>query len=173
MSEIAGSTEVRRTVLRRIIARTEIRSQADLVRHLADAGFAVTQATVSRDLAAIGAHKQPRSGGSVYVVPGGAGAAPKQAAPPDADSATARLQRLGRSLVVKAARVQHFLVLHCPTGAAGYLAGEIDHVGVPEILGSIAGDDTVLVIVASPDAAERIERLLTSARGDRAADGRR
>lgn len=132
---------------------TAVRSQAELAALMAQAGFPVTQATLSRDLDELGAVKmRPADGGlPVYVVP--------QDGSPLAtrgwsDAPPTRLARLIGELLVAAEASANIAVLRTPPGAAHFLASALDRAGLPDVLGTLAGDDTILVIVRTPDGAK-------------------
>jgi transcriptional regulator of arginine metabolism len=122
-----------------------VRSQTELARLLADAGMPVTQATLSRDLEELGAVKlrTPDGGLPLYVIPeDGAPLAVRGVndAPPQ------RLARLVGELLTAAEASANLAVLHTPPGAAHFLASALDRAGLPDVLGTIAGDDTILVV---------------------------
>jgi transcriptional regulator of arginine metabolism len=132
-----------------ILAQRSVRSQAELAKALVVAGFQVTQATLSRDLEELGAVKlrTPDGGLPVYVVP--EDGAPLTARSAD-DAPPHRLARLLSELLISAEASANLVVLHTPPGAAHFLASAIDRAGLPETLGTIAGDDTILVIARDP-----------------------
>jgi transcriptional regulator of arginine metabolism len=122
-----------------------VRSQAELAKALEAAGFRVTQATMSRDLDELGAVKlrTPDGGQPVYVVPeDGSPIAARQSddAPPH------RLARLLSELLISAEASGNLVVLRTPPGASNFLASALDRAGLPDVLGTVAGDDTILVI---------------------------
>ncbi|GAA1873561.1 arginine repressor [Myceligenerans crystallogenes] len=149
-----------------IITHTAIRSQADLARALAAHGVKVTQGTLSRDLIELRAEKVRGSdGGLVYAVPGEGGDRSVQA-DQDAEYLAARLARLATELLVSAEASANQVVLRTPPGAAQYLASAIDHSLFPGVLGTIAGDDTILVIARDADGGtELAQRLLSLSAG--------
>lgn len=108
-------------------------------------GISVTQATLSRDLVDLGAVKVRRGRQAVYAVPGQGGDSTL-----GRPRTTTRSRRgctgSARSLLVSARAVGNQVVLRTPPGAAQYLASAIDRSDNPDILGTIAGDDTILVI---------------------------
>lgn len=131
-----------------LVQSRPVRSQAELVRLLAADGVVITQATLSRDLEELGAAKLRGADGGpgAYVVPdeGAAPLRPSQAAPP-------RLTRLLADLLVGAEGSANLAVLRTPPGAAQFLASALDRSGLPQILGTIAGDDTIMVVSRRPD----------------------
>lgn len=125
-----------------VIRTQPVRSQTELAELLADSGITVTQATLSRDLEELGAVKVRGTDGGApsYVVPeDGRSMRPAQQAP-------ARLQRLLRELLTDADASGNLAVLRTPPGAAQFLASALDRSGLPEVVGTIAGDDTIAVI---------------------------
>lgn len=144
-----GTKTARQARIVELISDQVVESQAQLLDLLAAIGMSVTQATLSRDLEEIGAHKARVAGThSRYVVP------------PDgvpsavhADKPGARLTRLLSDLLTAVDHVENQVVLRTPPGAAAFLASAIDRAGLPDVLGTIAGDDTILVILRSKRAA--------------------
>ncbi|MFC7497231.1 arginine repressor [Nocardioides sp. CPCC 206349] len=129
-----------------IVTQHEVRSQSDLADLLAESGLRVTQATLSRDLVELDAVKvRTADGALVYAVPAEGGDR-RPAAPGETQAAAARLARLCGELLVSAESSANLVVLRTPPGAAQFLASAFDKAEFPEILGTIAGDDTVLVI---------------------------
>ena len=133
-----------------LLERHAVGSQGQLLDLLAEDGISVTQATLSRDLVDLGAVKVRRGRNLVYAVPSeGGDTAPRPAQ--DALEVSSRLVRLLQELLVSARAVGNQVVLHTPPGAAQFLAAAIDRSDDPEILGTIAGDDTILVITTAGD----------------------
>lgn len=143
-----------------------MRSQAELLERLAQDGHEVTQATLSRDLVEIGAVKVRQGKSLVYAVPGeGGDRTPRPAA--EADALDARLRRLCEDLLVTATASANLVILRTPPGAANYLASAIDRSDADDIIGTIAGDDTVLVCTSSPTGGQAVaDRLLALAAGE-------
>jgi transcriptional regulator of arginine metabolism len=147
-----------------LLERHPVHSQAELRDLLADDGLEVTQATLSRDLDQLRAVKVPGPDGEpVYAVPAEGGDPTPRPADVDATSG-ARLRRLAEELVVSVDHSGNIVVLRTPPGAAQYLASGIDHAVLPEVIGSVAGDDTVLLVTrdpaGGPDVADRFVRLV-------------
>lgn len=133
-----------------LLERHAVGSQGQLLDLLAEDGITVTQATLSRDLVELEAVKVRRGRQLVYAVPGqGGDATPRPAQ--DEIEVSARLARLCEELLVSARFVGNQVVLRTPPGAAQFLASAIDRSDAPDILGTIAGDDTILVITTDPD----------------------
>lgn len=143
----------RQARIRELLASRTVRSQHELADLLAAEGFLVTQATLSRDLEEIGAVRlRSVDGGFVYAVAGGER--------PGA-SGEARLARLAAELLVSAEASANLVVVRTPPGGAHLLASAIDQAGLPELLGTVAGDDTVLCVARRPQgAAALVDRLL-------------
>ena len=114
-----------------------VRSQTELGERLAADGVQVTQATLSRDLEELGAVKV----GGAYLIPED-GKRPLR----DAEQAPARLIRLLRELLTGVDASGNMAVLRTPPGAAQFLASALDRSGLTDVVGTIAGDDTILVV---------------------------
>jgi transcriptional regulator of arginine metabolism len=147
-----------------LVHRGLVPSQTELARLLADDGLTVTQATLSRDLIELRAEKvRTASGSLVYAVPGEGGDRSARA-DQDQEYLAARLARLLADLLVSAEASGNIVVLRTPPGAADYLASAIDHSVLPGVLGSVAGDDTILVISRNPHGGEELaQRFLALA----------
>lgn len=149
-----------------LVTAHEVRSQTELAELLAQHGLQVTQATLSRDLVDLDAMKvRSASGALVYAVPGEGGDR-SPAAPRETAAATQRLSRLCAELLVSAEPSGNLVVLRTPPGAAQFLASAFDKAELPEVLGTIAGDDTVLVIARDPaGGSELADRFVSLADG--------
>jgi len=151
---VSSGTAGRRRLIRKLLSEDEITSQARLVELLEDAGFPVTQATVSRDLDALGAIKV-RDDGSV-----------RYSLAPTAQQLTEAEMRLRRAIndyIEDMAVSDNLVVLHTTPGAAHLVSGAIDRALLEGVLGSIAGVNT-LIIVTDPEVggeaiAARIEEV--------------
>jgi transcriptional regulator of arginine metabolism len=113
-------------------------SQEEATERLKALGFAVTQATVSRDLEQLGAVKVKRGGVLAYALPDQIGAA---------DWSTGRLEKILREWMVGIEAAGQLLILRTPPGSAHLVASAIDHAQLPEIAGTVSGDDTLFVAV--------------------------
>jgi len=136
------STKVRRqqTILR-LIAQREVTSQPQLVELLAAEGIRATQATVSRDLDDVGAVKVRVPGGAtVYAVPE---FEPDRRAPHD------QLRRVMGEWVAEVLRSGDLIVLRTPPGCAHVVASALDRSGLEGLLGTVAGDDTLLCVAST------------------------
>jgi transcriptional regulator of arginine metabolism len=134
-----------------LVAEQPVTSQGELAALLAAEGIAVTQGTLSRDLDELGAVKvRTIAGGPMaYVVPEDGGApAPMPALA--VGGPLARLIRLLSELMVSAEGSANLAVLRTPPGAAHFLASAVDRSGLAEVIGTIAGDDTVLLVARDP-----------------------
>ncbi len=142
-----GSKAARHARIAALIRSVPVRSQGELGELLAAEGFTTTQATLSRDLEELGAVKVRGTDGSapVYVIPE-EGAGPMRSA----ETAPERLRRLLRELLITAEASGNLVILRTPPGAAQFLASAFDRSGLPEVMGTIAGDDTIVVVVRAP-----------------------
>ncbi|PVZ08844.1 arginine repressor [Actinomycetospora cinnamomea] len=158
---IQGSTPIGTRAARQarvvaLLTEREVHSQAELAALLAGEGVEVTQATLSRDLDELGAVKLRGADGGVgrYVVPDDG--SPVRGVVGGTD----RLSRLLAELLVSADHSGNLAVLRTPPGAAHYLASALDRAALAEVVGCIAGDDTVLVVAREPlDGAGLARRL--------------
>jgi len=119
-----------------LLRREPIASQEEVTARLAQAGYEVTQATVSRDLEQLGAVKVKRGGSLRYRLPDEIG---------DSDWAAARLGRILAEWVLSIETSGHMLVLKTPPGSAHIVGVALDQAKLPEIAGTICGDDTLFV----------------------------
>jgi transcriptional regulator of arginine metabolism len=135
-----------------------IHSQAELAARLAEDGVQVTQATLSRDLVELGAVRvREGSGALVYAVPQ-AGADRSPASGITQEVLDARLASLCRELLVTAEASANLVVLRTPPGAAQYFASANDTSVLPAVLGTIAGDDTIMVVCRAADGGHAVAR---------------
>ncbi len=124
----------------RLLEEQPISSQGQLVEMLAAEGVVATQATVSRDLEDLGAVKVRIPGGTMaYAVPEHANA---PASPDD------HLKRVMAEFVVDVAHSGNLVVLRTPPGSAHVIGSALDRAGYPDVLGTVAGDDTLLLVCA-------------------------
>jgi len=150
MIETLSSSATLRARRQRAIAemiRSEtIASQEEVTERLAALGFAVTQATVSRDLDQLGAVKVKRGGVLSYALPEmGSFALPDQVA--ESDWSAERLERILRDWVLSVEPAGMMIVLRTPPASAHLVASAIDQARPPEIAGTVAGDDTLFIAV--------------------------
>jgi transcriptional regulator of arginine metabolism len=140
----------RQSAIRDIVEREAIRSQEQLRQRLAAKGFVVTQATLSRDIKDLGLVKRAADGA---YQPAGA-----EAPPPSA--ATAALARALSEYLAAAEPVQQLIVLRTGPGQAQLLGLALDRARLPGVVGTIAGDDTILVIARDARQAQAVVRRL-------------
>jgi transcriptional regulator of arginine metabolism len=136
----------RQRMLLEFVARSQIGSQEELVELLRTAGFEVTQATVSRDAAELGLVKVPRGDRHVYATPETAATG---------NLYDSRLRRLLEDIPVRVSRSGLSLVLLATPGSAGAIAQAIDQSSLQEQVGTLAGDNTLLVLFETEAALER------------------
>lgn len=165
---VAQSRVARRQRIAELLEYTVVKSQPQLLELLAEDGYEVTQATLSRDLVELGAVKVRMGRSLVYAVPAeGGDPTPRPAGTPQ--EYDLRLRRLCEELLVTATPSGNLVVLRTPPGAANYLASAIDKTEVQRasgIIGTVAGDDTVIVVSADPSGgADIATRLLALAAG--------
>jgi transcriptional regulator of arginine metabolism len=153
----------RRKAIADLIRAEPLASQEEVTARLAAAGFAVTQATVSRDLDQLGAVKVKRGGALRYALPEQTG---------DPDWAAGRLERILAEWVQSVEAAGSLLVLKTPPGSAHLVALAFDQARLPEVAGTIAGDDTLFVAlrdgVVADAMASRFERMRQSGEGGKA-----
>jgi transcriptional regulator of arginine metabolism len=141
-----------------LIRARAVRSQTELADLLAADGIQVTQATLSRDLEELGAVKVRGTDGTAgYMIPEDGNPVLRPA-----EQAPARLVRLLRELLTGADASGNIVVLRTPPGAAQFLASAFDRSGLPDVVGTIAGDDTVLVVAREPASASASGRALAA-----------
>ena len=151
MNELNARKQHRQQTLLRLVGEKRLATQQDVVRALRAAGFAATQATISRDIVEIGLVKVPRDGAHVY-------------APPVTVSASGGLDRLRRfceEYPVQGAVAGNLVILRTPPGTANALAIALDTSGFGDVVGTIAGDDTVFVAAHNPARARGINKRLS------------
>lgn len=155
----------RQQLIVELLSRNVVRSQGELAELLQQHGVHATPSTISRDLVELDAVRTRHTdGGLVYAVPAEGGDRTPQPAI-DSAVALARLARICRELLVSAEASANLVVLRTPPGAAQYMASAVDHATVPDILGTIAGDDTVLVIARDADGGVAVAEHFTTLAG--------
>jgi transcriptional regulator of arginine metabolism len=125
-----------------------VQSQEEVVARLADQGFSVTQATVSRDFDELGAVRVKGAGGVRYRLP------------ETADVTTRRLDRLLADWVLAMVPAGPLLVLRTPPGSANLVASALDGASLAEVAGTIAGDDTIFVALSDGHSPQELARSL-------------
>jgi transcriptional regulator of arginine metabolism len=159
---------VRHARIVELVQARPVHSQTELSELLAADGVHVTQATLSRDLEELGALKVRGSHGAAaaYVIPedGTPVLRPAMAelANGGPQQGPARLVRLLRELLTGADASGNLAVLRTPPGAAQFLASALDRSGLPEVVGTIAGDDTVLVVARAPAGGPDLVKMLSA-----------
>ncbi len=149
-----ADTLTRRRTIRSMLASSTIQTQAEIKRHLADHGFDVTQATISRDLDAVGAVRVKADGHSVYRLGGVSDDASR-------DALYAAFDEFVESIAISG----NLIVLKVPPGAAHLVASRVDGAAIEGVLGSVAGDDTILVIADEIVGAEGVSARLEGTEG--------
>jgi transcriptional regulator of arginine metabolism len=147
-----------------LLGKHQVRSQTELADLLAQSGVSVTQATLSRDLVELDAVKVRVPGGAlVYAVPAeGGDRTPRPGG--ESGAAEARLARLLAELMVSVDASANMALLRTPPGAAQFLASAFDKADLAGVLGTVAGDDTVLVISRDTEGGAALaQRLLALA----------
>jgi transcriptional regulator of arginine metabolism len=142
--------ERRQRAIADLIRAGALSSQEELAERLSGLGFAVTQATISRDLEQIGAVKVRRDGQLSYALPDGA------------REGTGRLGMLMREFVRSIDTAANLVVMKTPPGSAHLIGVALDQSGLPEIVGTICGDDTLFVACPSAKVAAEFATRLRS-----------
>ncbi|MEZ0579915.1 arginine repressor [Nocardioides sp. MH1] len=151
----------RQQLITDLLGSGEVRSQTELAELLGHRGVHVTQATLSRDLVELDAVKvRMPTGGLVYAVPAEGG--DRTPVHGESQASSHRLSRLCAELLVSAEASANLVVLRTPPGAAQFLASAIDKVELHDVLGCIAGDDTVLVIGRDPSGGDALAHKFTA-----------
>ena len=137
---MARTRNSRRDAIREIVRTGSVRTQRALVTELRARDFDCTQATVSRDVADMGLRKMPNG---VYALP-----------------EDLHLKRMVADMVTEVVRTGNLVLIKAQPGLASGIAAAVDAADLPDILGSIAGDDTVLVIADGEEGGARVETAL-------------
>jgi len=141
----------------KLLAEHAVSSQPQLVELLGGDGVVATQATVSRDLEEMGAIKVRAGGGeSVYAIP----ELPKEQRAPEE-----HLRRVLGDWVVEVAHSANLVVLRTPPGSAHVVGSALDRAALPAILGTVAGDDTLLVVAAERIGGAKVAKQLSELAG--------
>ena len=130
----------RQDAIRDIVRNKDVRTQRVLVDELRAMGFDCTQATVSRDIADMGLRKLPEG---IYVL-----------------AEDLHLQRMVSELVTGVLRTDNLVMIKAQRGTASGIAAAVDAAELPDVLGSLAGNDTILVIAQTAEDGERLEALI-------------
>lgn len=137
----------RQDAIREIVRTADVRTQRMLVDELKACGFDCTQATVSRDIADMGLHKLPEG---MYVL-----------------AEDLHLQRMVSELVIGVQRTENLVIIKAQPGTALGIAAAIDAAELPDVLGSLAGNDTILVITRTAPDGEQFELMIGKLRSVR------
>lgn len=137
----------RQDAIREIVRTADVRTQRMLVDELKACGFDCTQATVSRDIADMGLHKLPEG---MYVL-----------------AEDLHLQRMVSELVIDVQRTENLVIIKAQPGTALGIAAAIDAAELPDVLGSLAGNDTILVITRTASDGEQFELMIGKLRSVR------
>ena len=137
----------RQDAIREIVRTADVRTQRMLVDDLKACGFDCTQATVSRDIADMGLHKLPEG---MYVL-----------------AEDLHLQRMVSELVIGVQRTENLVIIKAQPGTALGIAAAIDAAELPDVLGSLAGNDTILVITRTASDGEQFELMIGKLRSVR------
>ena len=149
--------QLRQRAIRDIVGQRPVRTQQELAAALRERGFQTTQATISRDVAELGLIKVASEGTQAYALP-----------PRLVEAETSgedRLRKLLADLPVEVREAGLLLIVRTLPGSAHAIAAALDRARWPEVVGSIAGDDTVFVAVADRGSLQRIKRRLVSLTG--------
>lgn len=130
----------RQDAIRDIVRNKDVRTQRVLVDELRAMGFDCTQATVSRDIADMGLRKLPEG---IYVL-----------------AEDLHLQRMVSEIVTGVLRTDNLVMIKAQPGTASGIAAAVDAAELPDVLGSLAGNDTILVIAQTAEDGERLEALI-------------
>lgn len=137
----------RQDAIREIVRTADVRTQRMLVDELKACGYDCTQATVSRDIADMGLHKLPEG---MYVL-----------------AEDLHLQRMVSELVIGVQRTENLVIIKAQPGTALGIAAAIDAAELPDVLGSLAGNDTILVITRTAADGEQFELMIGKLRSVR------
>lgn len=157
---IVNSRAARQHRIVDLLERHEVHSQAELQDLLAQDGFQVTQPTLSRDLVDVRAVKVPGADGELIYATPAEGGDPTPRGPEGVEAAEQRLSKVASEVLISAEASANLIVLRTPPGAAQYLASALDHAVLPDLLGTVAGDDTILLIAREPDGGEALAARL-------------
>ncbi len=144
---------MRHAAILRIISEREIETQDDLIAKLKENGFDVTQATVSRDIKQLGLVKTTDGEGKYrYSAPH-----------PSASGSDSKFKNILSEAIISSESAENMVVVKTYSGMANAAAASIDALASDKILGSIAGDDTILIVTKNDEAAEEFSKILKDA----------
>ena len=145
----------RQEAILKLIEQYEIETQEELAARLGDAGVNATQATMSRDIRALALHKVQGSGGRLHYA----------VRTESQEDLSGRYKRALEDAFVSVDISMNIAVIHTVSGMAMAAAAAIDHLGWEEVLGCIAGDDTIIAVIRSPEMAEVVRKRIESITG--------
>ncbi|MCS4534765.1 arginine repressor [Corynebacterium sp. HS2168-gen11] len=158
MSNAPITRTVRQALILDLLEQNLVSSQIQLSELLKDRGVEITQGTLSRDLDELGAKKvRPENGRAFYSVCGA-----DEPSVPTTAGTREKLRKMLDDLLVSSDHSGNIAVLRTPPGAAAFLASFIDRVGMDEIVGTIAGDDTVFVLARDPLTGKDLATILSN-----------
>ncbi len=144
---------MRHAAILRIISEREIETQDDLIAKLKENGFDVTQATVSRDIKQLGLVKTAGDEGKYrYSAPH-----------PSSSGSDSKFKNILSEAIISSESAENMVVVKTYSGMANAAAASIDALASDRILGSIAGDDTILIVTKNDEAAEEFSKILKDA----------
>lgn len=144
---------LRQEAILKIIGEQPVFTQEMLVSILQEQGWNVTQATVSRDIKALGLRKTSDGNGTRYVKPA-SGSAPQPA--------QIHVNTILNNGIIDVVSAQNFVIVKCYAGMAGAVCATIDNMNLQGVAGSIAGDDTIFICTMNNEFAAKIQGMLTS-----------
>jgi transcriptional regulator of arginine metabolism len=161
MQRISDMKERRQRAILTLVATRPIHSQEELVNLLQHQGFEVTQATVSRDIKELRLTKVPikSENGDVF----------KYVLPSATQNYVSRLHRAMAELSTTVAASANLIVIHTAPGSAMMLASTVDEAAWPEVLGTVGGDDTILIVVRSAEETPYVKQRFLDLKGQAAA----
>ena len=143
----------RHPAILRIISEQEIETQDDLIAKLKENGFDVTQATVSRDIKQLGLVKTTDGEGKYrYSAPH-----------PSSSGSDSKFKNILSEAIISSESAENMVVVKTYSGMANAAAAAIDALASDRILGSIAGDDTILIVTKNDETAEEFSEILKDA----------
>ena len=141
----------RQEAIKEILSKKRIGTQRELVLELKMEGFKTTQATLSRDIGELGLQKSQETGVKFYTLPTGIVLGERES----------HLRTMVRDFILGVAQAENLIVIKTSPGAAPSVAASIDYVPWDEILGTVAGDDTILIITKTSRQGNKVcERLM-------------
>lgn len=144
---MAGKRNSRQDAIREIVRSQAVRTQRELVERLEKLGYQCTQATISRDIMDMGLRKLPEG---IYVL-----------------SEDLHLQRMFSEFVTSVERANNLVVVKSLPGTAPGVAAAVDAAALPEVVGSVAGNDTMLVVSQDDETATTLVNLFNTVRASR------